>query len=83
MDETSYLDNLATGHSLDLSETEEWLSMVVLECNSTGMHHSCNISEGYGGDAINESSCELSRPTPRLGLRGRSTQGISTLELTG
>jgi hypothetical protein len=48
MDETSYLDKLATGHSLELSETEERLPMVVRECNATGMHHSCNISEGYG-----------------------------------
>jgi hypothetical protein len=39
MGETSYLDNLTDRHSLDLSETEEELSMVVRECNPTGMHH--------------------------------------------
>jgi hypothetical protein len=39
MGETSYLVNLADRHSFDLSETEERLSMVVRECNSTGMHH--------------------------------------------
>jgi hypothetical protein len=35
--ETSYLDFLATRHSNDLSETEERLSMVVRECNPTGI----------------------------------------------
>jgi hypothetical protein len=35
--ETSYLDFLTTRHSSDLSETEEWLSMVVRECNPTGI----------------------------------------------
>jgi hypothetical protein len=37
MGKTSYLCFLTTRHSSDLSETEEWLSVVVRECNSTGI----------------------------------------------
>ena len=51
MGETSYLDFLETRHSSDSSETEEWLSMVVRECNSTGMHHAISRDD-MEGDAI-------------------------------
>jgi hypothetical protein len=69
MGETSYLDNLANRHSLDLSETEEELSMVVRECNSTGMHHAISRKD-MEGDAINRWSCELSRPTAETRTAG-------------
>ena len=69
MGETSYLDNLATGHSLDLSETEEELSMVVRECNSTGMHHAISRKD-MEGDAINCWRCELSTPTAETRTAG-------------